>query len=110
MKAILLFDNPCSSTAMSLRRRFEERGARVTITDRLHDACQALERSEFGLVIINIVVQRQTPATLVEIAKRKGIRLFILRYKSQSSGAAVSEDERGDRDGLPPDDRPILDH
>jgi DNA-binding response OmpR family regulator len=81
MKHILLFHDEHDVSIM-LRRTLEERGYFVTVTAGLNDARQMLERIKFVLIITSIHLPDDTAFEVMEMAKQRGIRTFLMTLSS----------------------------
>ena len=81
MKHILLFEAE-HDLGIMLRRTLEKRGYYVTVTARLNDAHQMLERAKFDLIIVNILLPDGTAFEVMEMAKQRGIRTFLMTGSS----------------------------
>ena len=84
MKHILLFGAEHDVSIM-LRRTLEERGYSVTVTAAVDVARQMLQRAEFDLVIVNILLPDGAAFDVVEMARRRGIRAFLMTGGSSGS-------------------------
>src|SRR6266446_7530532 len=84
MKHILLFEAE-HDVGIMLRRTLEERGYSVTVTAALDVAHQTLQRAEFDLVIVNILLPDGAAFDVVEMARRRGIRAFLMTGGSSGS-------------------------
>ncbi|SRR6266571_2190775 len=82
MKHILLFEAE-HDVGIMLRRTLEERGYSVTVTADV--AHQMLRRAEFDLVIVNILLPDGAAFDVVEMARRRGIRAFLMTGGSSGS-------------------------
>src|SRR6266568_3529960 len=84
MKHVLLFEAE-HDVGIMLRRTLEERGYSVIVTAALDVAHQKLQRAEFDLVIVNILLPDGAAFDLVEMARRRGIRAFFMTGSSSGS-------------------------
>jgi CheY-like chemotaxis protein len=107
---VLLFEDECGIAKM-LRRTLERHGYHVTVTAELNDARQMLERVKFDLIIANILLPDGTAFEVMEMARQRGIRTFLMTggpsYASRSPAAAAKTGRRlppetaaGDRAGI----------
>ena len=81
MKHILLFEAEHDVEIM-LRRPLEERGYSVTVTAAVDVAHQMLQRAEFDLVIVNILLPDGAAFDVVEMTRRRGIKAFLMTGSS----------------------------
>ena len=81
MKNILLFEDE-HDVGIMLGRTLEERGYFVTVTTGLNDARQMLERIKFDLIIASIHLPDGTAFEVMEMAKQRGIRTFLMTLSS----------------------------
>jgi len=104
MKHVLLFEAE-HDVGIMLRRTLEERGYSVTVTAALDVAHQMLQRAEFDLVIVNILLPDGAAFDLVEMARRRGIRAFFMTGSSSGSSrsrVAAAKTGRGLLPGAAP--------
>ena len=81
MKHILLFETE-HDVGIMLRRTLEERGYSVTVTAAVDVARQMLQRAEFDLVIVNILLPDSAAFDVVEMTRRRGIKAFLMTGSS----------------------------
>jgi DNA-binding response OmpR family regulator len=80
MKHILLFQDE-HDVGIMLRRILERRYF-VAVTTGLNDARQMLERVKFDLIIASIHLPDGTAFEVMEMAKQRGIRTFLMTLSS----------------------------
>ena len=94
---VLLFEEE-NDIGFMLRRALEESGYFVTVTTELDVAYQMFEKIEFDLIIINILLPSDRVMELVEIARARDIRIFVMTGSqpplSQSRAAAGKTDRK----------------
>jgi DNA-binding response OmpR family regulator len=88
MKHVLLFEAEHDVSIM-LRHTLEERGYSVTVTAALDVARQMLQRGGFDLVIVNVLLPDGAAFDVVEMARRRGIKAFLMT--GSSSGSSRSQ-------------------
>jgi DNA-binding response OmpR family regulator len=81
VKHVLLFEDG-HDIAIGLRRTLEDNGYHVSVTAKLNDACQMLERVKFDLIIASIHLPDGTAFEVMEMAKQRGIRTFLMTGSS----------------------------
>ena len=81
MKHILLFQEE-HDVGIALRRTLQERRYFVTVTTGLNDAREVLERVNFDLIIANVHLPDDTAFEVMEMAKQRGIRTFLMTGSS----------------------------
>jgi DNA-binding response OmpR family regulator len=84
MQHILLFESECD-IAIGLHRTLEDHGYYVSVTATLNDVRQMLERVKFDLIIVNILLPDEAAFEVVEMAKQRGIRTFLMTGSSSHS-------------------------
>jgi len=82
MRNVLLFEEE-RGTAIELRHTLEDHGYFVRVTANLNDVHQMLESVKFDLIIVNILLA--TAFKVVETAKERGIRTFVMTGSSSQS-------------------------
>jgi DNA-binding response OmpR family regulator len=81
MRHVLLFEDE-HDTAIGLRRTLEDDGYYVSVTAKLNDVRQMLERVKFDLIIASIHLPDGTAFEVMEMAKQRGIRTFFMAGSS----------------------------
>jgi DNA-binding NarL/FixJ family response regulator len=82
MRHVLLFEDE-RGVVIGLRRALEVHGHCVSVTANLHSARQMLERREFDLIIVNILLRDATDVG--KMAEERGIRIFLMTGSSSDS-------------------------
>lgn len=101
MKHVLLFEDE-HDIAMGLLDTLGDHGYYVSVTVKLNDARQMLERMQFDLIIANILLPDGAAFEVMEMAKKRGIRTFFMTGgSSRSSRSHSTAGKTGRR--LPPE-------
>jgi DNA-binding response OmpR family regulator len=77
MRHVLLFEDE-HDIAIGMRRTLEDDGYYVSVTAKLNDARHMLERVKFDLIIASIHLPDGTAFEVMEMAKQRGIRTFLM--------------------------------
>jgi DNA-binding response OmpR family regulator len=101
MKHVLLFEDE-HDIAIGLLGTLEDHGYYVSVTARLNDARQMLERVKFDLIIANILLPDGAAFEVMKMAKEGGIRTFFMSGSSSRAHAAAAKTGRR----LPPEATP----
>src|ERR1700693_3835945 len=89
MKHVLLFEDE-HDIAMGLLDTLGDHGYYVSVTVKLNDARQMLERTEIDLIIANILLPDGAAFEVMEMAKKRGIRTFFMTGGSSRSSRSHS--------------------